>query len=80
MRMKTVHLRHLTRPDDESWRQAMTGSASPTAVHDAVDAAACPVCPHPTESHDAIGSRYCAATAAGKFERGCVCVGGSSAP
>ena len=42
-------------------------------------AAACPVCPHPPDTHDEIGARYCAATAAGKFERGCVCVTGESA-
>lgn len=42
----------------------------------AVDtSASCPVCPHPQHTHDAISSRYCAATAAGNRERGCVCVG-----
>jgi len=33
----------------------------------------CPVCPHQVDTHDEIGTRFCAATAAGQFERGCVC-------
>ncbi|MGZ4607252.1 MAG: RGCVC family protein [Blastococcus sp.] len=35
--------------------------------------AACDVCPHPLAGHDAIGLRYCRATLAGAFTRGCVC-------
>lgn len=35
----------------------------------------CAVCPHPWDAHDRIGLRYCAATAAGSLDRGCVCVG-----
>jgi hypothetical protein len=42
------------------------------------DAGGCSVCPHPADTHDEIGARYCAATAAGKFERGCVCAAGES--
>lgn len=34
---------------------------------------ACDVCPHPLASHDPIGLRYCRATFAGAFTRGCVC-------
>ncbi|MFD1521211.1 RGCVC family protein [Pseudonocardia yunnanensis] len=35
---------------------------------------ACPVCPHPRDAHDAIGTRYCTATiASGAAGRGCVC-------
>ncbi|WIX81139.1 RGCVC family protein [Amycolatopsis carbonis] len=33
----------------------------------------CPSCPHPLEEHDVIARRYCAATAVGNTERGCVC-------
>jgi hypothetical protein len=37
---------------------------------------ACAVCPHPVESHDVIARRFCSATQAGAFHRGCVCSGG----
>jgi hypothetical protein len=40
--------------------------------------AMCAVCPHAEQAHDSIGLRYCAATVAGAWERGCVCGGGSS--
>lgn len=33
----------------------------------------CSVCAHPVRVHDAIGTRFCAATVAGAFTRGCVC-------
>ena len=36
-------------------------------------AAGCAVCPHPWMFHDRIAARYCTATVAGKFDRGCVC-------
>jgi hypothetical protein len=36
---------------------------------------ACPACPHATVGHDAIATRFCAATAAGELHRGCVCTG-----
>ena len=36
-------------------------------------AAGCAVCPHPTATHDQIATRFCAATVAGSFSRGCVC-------
>jgi hypothetical protein len=35
--------------------------------------AACDVCAHPLAGHDPIGLRYCRATLAGAFTRGCVC-------
>jgi hypothetical protein len=38
--------------------------------------AACAVCPHSAESHDVIARRFCTATQAGAFNRGCVCTGG----
>jgi hypothetical protein len=41
----------------------------------AVDA--CAVCSHPLESHDVIARRFCTATQAGMFNRGCVCSGGA---
>jgi hypothetical protein len=34
---------------------------------------ACASCPHSAESHDVIARRFCAATQAGTFNRGCVC-------
>lgn len=37
----------------------------------------CAVCPHPEDAHDPISLRYCAATVAGTWQRGCVCGGGS---
>jgi hypothetical protein len=33
----------------------------------------CAVCPHPWTFHDRIAARYCTATIAGQFSRGCVC-------
>lgn len=54
-----------------------TGRKSATAETDAGDRvrSVCTVCPHPWDAHDRIGLRYCTATAAGGFSRGCVCVG-----
>ncbi|WP_255638331.1 RGCVC family protein [Amycolatopsis sp. DSM 110486] len=43
----------------------------PTGVR--TDVGGCPVCPHETDSHDTIASRFCAATAAGGLHRGCAC-------
>lgn len=36
-------------------------------------ATGCAVCPHPWPAHDRIAARYCTATVAGKYARGCVC-------
>jgi hypothetical protein len=50
-----------------------------TAVPEASTAAestaqtACPACAHPLADHDPIGVRFCRATVAGAFERGCIC-------
>ncbi len=33
----------------------------------------CATCPHPMADHDPISARFCVATAAGGFNRGCVC-------
>ncbi|MGQ0837261.1 RGCVC family protein [Actinokineospora sp.] len=38
---------------------------------------ACAVCPHPWAAHDRIAARFCTATIAGKYGRGCVCAGPS---
>lgn len=42
--------------------------------HVPVDTAGrCASCPHAARDHDVISNRYCAATLAGGFDRGCVC-------
>ena len=33
----------------------------------------CAVCAHAWSEHDTIAARYCKATVAGQFKRGCVC-------
>jgi hypothetical protein len=33
----------------------------------------CSVCDHPRDAHDTIAARYCTATIAGDYKRGCVC-------
>jgi hypothetical protein len=33
----------------------------------------CAVCAHAWTEHDVIAARYCTATVAGKYNRGCVC-------
>lgn len=35
----------------------------------------CAACTHPWDAHDQIGRRFCTATIAGSYHRGCVCVG-----
>lgn len=37
------------------------------------DVQTCAACPHPWDEHDTIASRFCTATIAGAFSRGCVC-------
>lgn len=37
------------------------------------DAEKCAICPHPMADHDPISARFCVATVAGGFTRGCVC-------
>ncbi len=37
----------------------------------------CAVCPHPRDTHDRISARFCEATVANGFTRGCVCSGKS---
>ncbi|WP_436390250.1 RGCVC family protein [Amycolatopsis sp. MEPSY49] len=40
------------------------------------NATACAACRHAQHTHDPIARRFCTATVAGGFNRGCVCVGG----
>lgn len=48
-------------------------SAAEILFGDGVPSGACAVCPHGNDSHDAIASRYCAATASGGLHRRCAC-------
>jgi len=55
----------------------MTETQSTVTAPDVDDRAGltCSMCPHPWDSHDRIGTRFCTATAAaGLLDRGCVCV------
>ncbi|MGH3860000.1 RGCVC family protein [Actinokineospora sp.] len=45
------------------------------ASADSLPSAACPACSHEWSAHDQISARYCKATAAGSYSRGCVCPG-----
>ncbi|WP_260851052.1 RGCVC family protein [Rhodococcus sp. WB9] len=38
-------------------------------------AASCTACPHSTDSHDALGIRFCAVTSARSLDRKCICAG-----
>jgi hypothetical protein len=40
----------------------------------------CTSCPHPMSAHDPISARFCGATAAGGYHRGCVCTPVPAAP
>lgn len=52
-----------------------------TSQTDNETAARCAVCVHAWDDHDVIAARYCKATVAGGFDRGCVCVAvGTPAP
>lgn len=35
----------------------------------------CPACAHARSDHDALGTRFCAATITSRLARGCICVG-----
>jgi hypothetical protein len=51
-------------------------SASPALIDNDVAAAnLCPTCKHPLVSHDAISTRWCAATKLGMSRRECICSG-----
>jgi hypothetical protein len=51
-------------------------SAAPALVDINVAAAdLCPTCTHPLIAHDAIGTRWCAATRLGIGHRECICSG-----
>jgi hypothetical protein len=71
------------RPSYESGEQPLQKTATlaidtPFATEPATDARAqrsCAACPHDRDAHDRIGTRFCAATTAGRLSRGCACVG-----
>ncbi|MEV4049793.1 RGCVC family protein [Amycolatopsis sp. NPDC049688] len=44
------------------------------------DVAVCAACRHAQHTHDPIARRFCTATVAGGFNRGCVCIGGHDEP
>jgi hypothetical protein len=46
---------------------------TPSTAQLDVLATACPACPHPLDTHDAIDLRFCRATTAGSRTRGCTC-------
>ena len=50
-----------------------TMTAPPAPAPRAEGEAHCGSCPHPLAGHDPIGLRFCRATRAGDFSRGCVC-------
>jgi hypothetical protein len=51
-----------------------TTDAMPTTSDIATqDDTMCQMCGHLLTAHDVIGTRFCAATAAGELDRGCVC-------
>ena len=41
------------------------------------DPRACSACPHATDAHDGLGTRFCAATTAAGHHRGCICSAGT---
>ncbi len=43
-----------------------TAKTTPTAD-------SCGSCPHPLTEHDALGTRFCAASATSSLSRGCIC-------
>jgi hypothetical protein len=61
---------------DSGRKPTMTSALLDDQAEDAVATAAAPACagcPHALDTHDAIALRYCRATVAGAFDRGCVC-------
>ncbi|WP_223263376.1 RGCVC family protein [Rhodococcus sp. MTM3W5.2] len=52
-----------------------TDSASPSPDQAFESSPSCPVCPHSLDSHDALGTRFCAATSDRHLERKCICAG-----
>jgi len=58
----------------ENWSADMPDQpsvADSPAVADA--SASCPACAHELDAHDALGIRFCTATAAKHLERTCIC-------
>jgi hypothetical protein len=52
---------------------AIIDTRQSTAVADGEVVTACASCAHPWGTHDRIAARFCNATAAGQYKRGCVC-------
>ncbi|GAB3439589.1 RGCVC family protein [Actinophytocola sediminis] len=50
-----------------------TVDSVPTDMPAAEPVDKCAACPHPRSEHDRIAARFCSATVAGDFSRGCVC-------
>ncbi|RSM35551.1 hypothetical protein DMA12_43785 [Amycolatopsis balhimycina DSM 5908] len=61
---------------------AATGQAPVSAVTATGSTAvvACAACHYAQHTHDPIARRFCTATVAGGFNRGCVCIGGHDEP
>lgn len=61
-------------PDTIQQRVAEPNAARHTA-QDAVVVSedGCDACAHPRSAHDALGTRFCAATTATALTRGCIC-------
>ncbi|WNV89279.1 RGCVC family protein [Umezawaea sp. Da 62-37] len=51
----------------------MTTSGRHTAEITPPAATACAACAHPLADHDALGVRFCTASAASGLSRGCIC-------
>jgi hypothetical protein len=62
-------------PTETADQQDTAPASAPDTASGAVpaEAAGCPACPHPMAEHDPIGARFCRATVAGAYRRGCVC-------
>jgi hypothetical protein len=52
---------------------ATTEARQSTSVTDSEATTGCAVCVHPWGAHDRIATRFCNATEAGHYKRGCVC-------
>lgn len=52
---------------------SVTESAAAATQLADTESPVCAMCSHPSEAHDVIATRYCAASASGALSRGCVC-------
>jgi hypothetical protein len=60
---------------EEQNMPTIDASSAATSTSEVPADRACVACPHDRDAHDAIGTRFCAATSARGLDRGCVCVG-----